>query len=91
MKEIKNLFDSNSIQYVEEVSEHTDLADLNKIVKMITLSLEDYSESQLWIYHDMAEYNIIKKHAIFEEWGYISPAELQVKYIKSLRDILKIH
>ena len=91
MKELKNLFVSNSIQYVEEVSEHTDLVDLNKIVKMITLSLKDYSESQLWIYHDMAEYNVIKKHAIFEEWGYISPEELQEKYIKSLREILKIH
>ena len=91
MKELKILFDSNSIEYVEEVSEYNDLSDRNKIVKMIVLKLKNYSESQLWIYPDMAEYDVIKKHAIFEEWGYISPIQLREKFIKSLREVLKIY
>ena len=90
MIELKILFDLNSIEYVEKVSENIDLLDSNKVVKMIVLTLKDYSESQIWIYHDMAEYDITKKHAIFEEWGYISPVELREKFINSLREVLKI-
>ena len=91
MKELKILFDLNSIEYVEEVSKHIDLFDSNKIVKMIVITLKNYPESQLWIYHDMAEYDITKNHAIFEEWGYISPVELREKFVNSLREVLKIN
>ena len=91
IKQVKDLLNSSFIKYTENVSQHTDLNDKDKVVKMVTLTLTDFLESSLWIYHDMAEYNLNKSHHIYEEWGYLSPVELQEKYIESVIHILKIN
>ena len=91
IKQVKDLLNSNSIKYIENVSQHRDLDDKDRVVKMVTLTLTDFLESSLWIYHDMAEYDLNKSHHIYEEWGYLSPIELQDKYIKSIIHILKIN
>ncbi len=86
----KNFLESNEIKYSEEITTHIDNVDENKIVKLITLTLTDFLNSKLWIYHDMADYDINKKHHIFEEWGYLSPIDLQEKFIENLHIVLKI-
>ena len=88
INEVKVLLNSNSIKYLEKTSKHFDLNDNEKIVKMITLSLIEYSESKIWIYNDMAEYDINKIHHIYEEWGYLTPNELQEKFLSGIRKIL---
>lgn len=90
LSEVKSFFESNEIKYSEEITTHIDNIKDNKTVKLITLSLTDFSNSELWIYHDMADYNINEKHRIFEEWGYLSPNEMQEKFIESLHNDLKI-
>ncbi|ESU19857.1 hypothetical protein FEDK69T_31140 [Flavobacterium enshiense DK69] len=57
---------------------------------MITLSLNDYPESKIWIYHDMAEYDLNKIHHIYEEWGYLNPNDLKERFLNSIREILKV-
>ena len=88
INEVKVLLNSNSIKYLEKTSKHFDLNDNEKIVKMITLSLIEYSESKIWIYNGMAEYDINKIHHIYEEWGYLTPNELQEKFLSGIRKIL---
>ena len=88
IKELKGLLQSYSIGYSEELTEHKDLYDENRIVKMIRISLNDSFDSQFWIYHDMAEYNLKSLHHIYEEWGYISPSELYEKYILNAKSII---
>ncbi|WP_417940370.1 hypothetical protein [Flavobacterium sp. RS13.1] len=90
LKKIKELLYSNSIKFIVKNTEHIDLNNSDRKVKMITILLTDLKESQIWIYNDMAEYEINKIHHIYEEWGYLTPIELQEKYIKNIREILKI-
>lgn len=88
---VKTLLESNQINYTEEIEEVIDsLSDDYENVKLVTLTLTDHNDSKLWIYHDMAEYDINKKHHIFEEWGYLSPTDLQERYIKKLSEVLGI-
>jgi hypothetical protein len=90
LDKIKELLNSNSIKFIENKSEHYDLDNSDRIVKMVNIILNDFPESQFWIYNDMAEYKLNKIHHIYEEWGYLSPFELQEWYIKNVREILKI-
>jgi len=82
------ILDSASITYEESISNHLALNEKDKKVKMIALKLDN--ESEVWIYHDMAEYDIGGTHHIYEEWGYLKPAELQDEFTKSFKDILKL-
>ena len=90
LNKIKELLHSNSIKFTVENTEHIDLNNSDRKVKMITIHLNDLPESQIWIYNDMAEYEINKIHHIYEEWGYLTPVELQEKYIENIKEILKI-
>ncbi|MBS4040308.1 MAG: hypothetical protein KGZ81_06875 [Flavobacteriales bacterium] len=90
LDKIKELLNSNSIKFIENKSEHYDLDNSDRIVKMVNIILNDFPESQFWIYNDMAEYELNKIHHIYEEWGYLTPVELQEWYIKNVREILKI-
>ena len=76
------------IEYVTEIAEHKDLNDKNRIVKMITLILDE--NSKFWIYHDMADFNIKNEHQIYEEWGYLKPEDLINRYLKSTKELLKL-
>ena len=90
LNEIKYILDSNSITYKEENSKHIDINDDSKIVKMITITLNQPKESKFWIYHDMAEYELDNIHHIYEEWGYLKPNDLKERFLKTAREILKI-
>lgn len=87
---IKQLLNTNSIKFTENITDHTDLNDNSKKVKLIELSLNNFTESKLWIYHDMAEFDINKKHHIYEEWGYLKPEELQKIFVENICDILNV-
>ena len=76
------------IKYETEITEHTDLNDKNRIVKMITLTSDE--NYKFWIYHDMAELEIKKQHEIYEEWGYLKPEDLINEYLKSTKELLKL-
>lgn len=90
LNEIKYILDSNSITYKEENSKHIDINDDSKIVKMITITLNQPKESKFWIYHDMAEYELDNIHHLYEEWGYLKPNDLKERFLKTAREILKI-
>ena len=85
---VKELFDSNSIVYNTSVSYGPDLNNSDITVKAITVNFNETSD--LWIYHDMAEYNITEIHHIYEEWGYLKPTDLNDEYLKSVKAILKL-
>lgn len=86
-KKLENILTDFGISFVTKITEHKDLEDENKIVKMITLTLDE--NSKFWIYHDMAEFDFKKKHQIYEEWGYLKPNDLINEYIKSILELLK--
>lgn len=85
---LKILLADFSIPFETEITEHLDLNDKNKIVKMITLTLGE--NSKFWIYHDMADLEIKNQHEIYEEWGYLKPEDLINKYLKSAEELLKL-
>lgn len=80
----------NSISFSKEITEHKDLNDENRIVKMITLTLDKYQKSKFWIYHDMVDFIINNKSQIFEEWEYLNPEDLIFECLKSTRELLKL-
>ena len=88
LNKIKEIFDSNSIDYKISVSNHPDLNNPDITVKMVTVNFNE--TSKLWIYHDMAEYDISEIHHIYEEWGYLKPSDLNDEYLKSVKTILKV-
>lgn len=83
---LKNVLADFGISFEIEISEHDDLNDESRIVKMITLTSD--GNSKFWIYNDMAELEIEKKHEIYEEWGYLKPEDLISEYIKSVKKLL---
>ena len=87
LEKLENVLTDFGISYVTEITEHKDLEDGNRIVKMITLTLDE--NSKFWIYHDMGEFDLKKEHQIYEEWGYLKPSDLINKYIKSTTELLK--
>ncbi len=87
---LKNLLDRNSVEYKTEITEHLDINDKSRTVKMITISLQNRTDSKFWIYHDMADFKLNKKSQIYEEWGYIKPNDLIEEYLKSTKEILEI-
>jgi hypothetical protein len=89
IEKVKETLNLNSISFSEEISIHNDLNNYDREVKMITLNLNDFSESKIWIYHDMAEYEINKIHHVYEEHGYLTPEELQEEFLKSMSEIIE--
>ena len=85
---LKQVLNDNNISFVSEVTEHSDLNDKNKIVKMILLTLDE--NSKFWVYHDMADFIIKNESQIYEEWGYLKPEDLINEYLKSAKELLKI-
>ena len=77
------------IEFSIETTSHESLFDKNLIVKMITLTLNNLSDSKIWIYHDMAEYDLLNTHHIFEEWGYLKPDDLSDTFINSIKAEIK--
>ncbi len=86
--EIKKVLNDYNISFVGEVTEHQDLNDKNRVVKMITLILDD--NSKFWIYHDMAEFDLRNEHEIYEKWGYLKPQNLMDRYLESMKKFLKL-
>lgn len=87
---VKTELTEQNIDFTLETTEHPSLDNEDITVKLITLTLSNLKDSKIWIYHDMAEYDIKGTHHIYEEWGYLKPAELQDKFTKSFKDILKL-
>jgi|TARA_B110000211_G_C13852463_1_gene452822 inhibitor of KinA sporulation pathway (predicted exonuclease) len=88
LNEIEIVLKDSGISYETEITEHKDLEDKNRIVKMIKLTLNE--KSKFWIYHNMAELDLKGKHEIYEEWGYLKPEDLIKKYLKSTKELLKL-
>lgn len=88
LDKLENVLTDFRISYVIEITEHKDLNDGNRIVKMIMLTLDE--DCKFWIYHDMAEFDLRNEHEIYEEWGYLKPQDLMDKYIESMKKQLKI-
>jgi hypothetical protein len=85
----KEILDSISISFQEIITKYIDdLNEEDKEVKLITLKLDNGSE--VWIYNDMAEYDISGLHHIYEEWGYLKPKDLQLNFLNSIKEILKL-
>jgi hypothetical protein len=89
-KLVETVLRANAIEFLVESTDEPHLNDDTITVKLITLSLTNYFDSVIWIYHDMAEYDLIKQHHIFEEWGYLSPKDLYQRFIENIIKILNI-
>ena len=87
VSKLKNVLSDCGISYETEITEHPELIDENRIVKMITLTSD--GNSKFWIYHNMADLEIKKQHEIYEEWGYLKPEDLINEYLKSTKELLK--
>ena len=88
-EKIKKVLNSLSITFKEKITEHSDINNRDRIVKMITITFLENPKSKLWVYNDMAEYEINQIHHIFEEWGYLSPTELQKRFLTELNETLQ--
>jgi cyclophilin family peptidyl-prolyl cis-trans isomerase len=88
--QLNDLLDRNAVEYLTEIKEYKDINGKNKIVKMITVKVNDTNNSKFWIYHDMADFDLNKNHQVFEEWSYLDPEELIEKYLKSTMGILRL-
>ena len=77
------------IEFSTETTNHESLSDKSVTVKMITFTLNNLTDSKIWIYHDMAEYDLMETHHIFEEWGYLKPDDLSDTFISSMKTELK--
>jgi hypothetical protein len=84
---LENVLENFGISSVKEITEHKSLDNENIIVKMITLTLDE--NSKFWIYHDMAELDLVKEHQIYEEWGYLKPEDLINEFIKSTMKLIR--
>jgi len=89
IEKVKEILNSNSIRFSEEISENQDLDNYDRKVKMVTLILNDFQESKIWIYHNMSDYEINKIHHVYEEYGYETPEELHKEFVKNISKIIK--
>ena len=55
---------------------------------MLIYNLEA-TEDKVWIYHDMADFQINNEHQVFEKWGYKSPEILINELVSTLSEKLK--
>lgn len=85
-EKLEKILNNHSILFAIEITEHADLNDRNRAVKMITLILD--GNSKFWIYRDMAELSINNEHQIYEEWGYLKPEDLIKRYLNSTKKLL---
>lgn len=86
---VKSELTDLQIEFTAETTSHQSLAEKNLTVKMITLTLISLTNSKVWIYHDMAEYDLMNTHHIFEEWGYLKPDDLRDTFINSMKTEIK--
>lgn len=85
---LENVLTDFGISYVPEIIEQEDLNDERRVVKMITLTINE--NSKFWIYHNMAEFALGSEHEIYEEWGYLKPQDLMDRYLISMKKLLKL-
>jgi hypothetical protein len=89
---VKSELTDLKIEFSTETTNHESLSNRSITVKMITLTLNSLTASKIWIYHDMAEYDLMQTHHIFEEWGYLKPDDLSDAFISSMKkEIKKLH
>lgn len=84
--EIESVLKDFGISYKTEITEYTDLNDKRRKVKMIKLTSNQ--NSSFWVYPDMAELEVGKKHEVYEQFGYLEPVVLINEYVKSARKLL---
>jgi len=77
------------IEFSSVTTNHESISDKDVTVKMITLTLNNLTDSKIWIYHDMAEYDLMNTHHIFEEWGYLKPDDLKETFVSSMKMEMK--
>lgn len=85
---LEKILNDNAISFTTEITDHADLNDRNRAVKIICLTLNE--SSIFWIYHDMADFMINNEIEIYEEWGYLKPEDLIEKYLESSKRLLKL-
>jgi hypothetical protein len=78
-----------SLQYSIKITDFKDFDKEKKEVKLVTMTIDKWPGSKLWIYNNMADFEIDKNHQVFEEWGYLKPNDLMDKYLESLNELLK--
>ena len=78
---VKTALTDQNLCFTSEITEHSHLDNKDTALKMITLTLGNLNDSKIWIYHDMAEYDLMNTHHIFEEWGYLKPDDLRDRFI----------
>lgn len=83
---VKSELTSLKIEFSTETTNHESLSNNCVTVKMITLVLNNLIDSKIWIYHDMAEYDLMETHHTFEEWGYLKPDDLSDAFISSMKN-----
>ena len=86
VSKLKSILKVCGNSYETEITEHYDLNDADRIVKMIKLTLDE--NSKFWIYHNMADFTIESENQVYEEWGYLKPEDLINEYLKSAKELL---
>jgi len=87
---VKTELNDLNLGFTSEITEHPSLDNKDTTVKMITLTLCNLNDSKIWIYHDMAEYDLMNTHHIFEKWGYLKPVDLRDQFINLIKtEIIK--
>jgi hypothetical protein len=86
---VKSELSDLEIEFSTITTEHESLTDKNAMVKMITITLNNLTDCKIWIYHDMAEYDLMNTHHIFEEWGYLKPDDLKETLLNSMKTEIK--
>ena len=85
---INIILNTFSLKYEVEITEHIENNSNNKTFKMLTFKFLEKADSKIWVYNNMADFEIDGKHCVFEEWGYLSPKELETQFIRNLKNIL---
>jgi hypothetical protein len=58
--------------------------DKKGIATLISFRFAKDGDSKIWVYNDMAEFDISGTHKIFEEWGFLKPSDLKEEFIEAL-------
>lgn len=88
--QVKSLLNDYSLTAKRKITKHLDLDDKTKEVKLISLRINELNSSEIWIYHDQAEYDIDGTHHTFEGTGYLKPIELELNFLDNLKEKIKL-